>query len=276
MPAVPPVPVLTDKVTEHHLHFLFWGFLWNLNQFFYFLYTFFLKTNHGGGRMRDGNETVVETLILTFTEIIFSSYSVLKRKEARDDTVRELCELQRDMWEESQREGARCQSSMFPGFLYPQGLGWDSVHLLHIGTILNGLPRWLSGKESACQCRRQEIDPWARKISGGGNGNPFQYSCLENPTDRGVWWATVHGVAKSWTWLSNWARMHTVLNTFTHSIPQIILKEKNKIWWERVRGNVKKHLWGSARTWAMEADWASLEKHDEEKQPRQREEHGGG
>ena len=31
---------------------------------------------------------------------------------------------------------------------------------------------------------------------GGGNGNPFQYSCLENPMDRGVWWATVHGVAK--------------------------------------------------------------------------------
>ena len=47
--------------------------------------------------MRDGNETVVETLILTFTEIIFSSYFVLKRKEARDDTVRELCELERDM-----------------------------------------------------------------------------------------------------------------------------------------------------------------------------------
>ena len=36
---------------------------------------------------------------------------------------------------------------------------------------------------------------------GGGQGNPLQYSCLENPTDRGVWWATVHGVAKSQTWL---------------------------------------------------------------------------
>ena len=39
--------------------------------------------------------------------------------------------------------------------------------------------------------------------SGEGNGNPFQYSCLENPTDRGAWWAAVHGVAKSWTQLSN-------------------------------------------------------------------------
>ena len=34
-----------------------------------------------------------------------------------------------------------------------------------------------------------------------GNGTPLQYSCLENPMDGGAWWATVHGVAKSWTWL---------------------------------------------------------------------------
>ena len=38
---------------------------------------------------------------------------------------------------------------------------------------------------------------------GEGNGNPLQYSCLENSLDRGTWWATVHGVAKSWTWLSD-------------------------------------------------------------------------
>ena len=36
-------------------------------------------------------------------------------------------------------------------------------------------------------------------ISGGGNGNPLQFSCLENPMDRGAWWAVVHGVAKNWT-----------------------------------------------------------------------------
>ena len=38
---------------------------------------------------------------------------------------------------------------------------------------------------------------------GEGNGNPLQYSCLENPMDRGAWWATVHGVAKSRTGLSD-------------------------------------------------------------------------
>ena len=39
--------------------------------------------------------------------------------------------------------------------------------------------------------------------SGEGHGNPLQYSWLENPMDRGAWWATVHGVAKSWTQLSD-------------------------------------------------------------------------
>ena len=38
---------------------------------------------------------------------------------------------------------------------------------------------------------------------GGGHGSPFQYSCLEDVMDRGTWWATVHGFAKSWTWLSD-------------------------------------------------------------------------
>ena len=38
---------------------------------------------------------------------------------------------------------------------------------------------------------------------GEGNGNPLQYSCLENPMDGGAWWAAVHGAAKSWTWLSD-------------------------------------------------------------------------
>ena len=43
----------------------------------------------------------------------------------------------------------------------------------------------------------------SRRSPGEGNGNPLQYSYLENPVDRGAWWATIHGVAKSWTWLSD-------------------------------------------------------------------------
>ena len=44
--------------------------------------------------------------------------------------------------------------------------------------------------------KRRRFDPWVRKIPGGGNGNPFQYSHQENPMDRGAWWAKVHGVAE--------------------------------------------------------------------------------
>ena len=44
-----------------------------------------------------------------------------------------------------------------------------------------------------------ESIPGLGRSSGGGNGNPFQYSCLENPMDRGGWQATVHRVAMSWT-----------------------------------------------------------------------------
>ena len=43
---------------------------------------------------------------------------------------------------------------------------------------------------------------------GGGNGNPLQYSCLENSMDRGGWWATVQGVTKSWTRLSTYTQQH--------------------------------------------------------------------
>ena len=41
--------------------------------------------------------------------------------------------------------------------------------------------------------------PGPGRSPGEGNGNPLQYSCLENPMDRGAWWDTVHGVTKSWT-----------------------------------------------------------------------------
>ena len=41
--------------------------------------------------------------------------------------------------------------------------------------------------------------PGLGRSPGGGNGNPLEYSCLKNPVDRGAWWATVHGVTKSWT-----------------------------------------------------------------------------
>ena len=62
------------------------------------------------------------------------------------------------------------------------------------------LPRWCYGKAPACQCRRHRdagFIPGLGRFPGGGHGNPLQYSCLENPMDRGAWWAIAHGVTES-------------------------------------------------------------------------------
>ena len=48
--------------------------------------------------------------------------------------------------------------------------------------------------------------------SRGGHGNPLQYSCLENSMDRGTWWATLHRVAKSRTWLKQFSMHSNTLN----------------------------------------------------------------
>ena len=56
---------------------------------------------------------------------------------------------------------------------------------------------------NAGDARDNSSNFWIRSCPGEGNGNPLQYSCLENPMDGGAWQATVHGVAKSWTQLNN-------------------------------------------------------------------------
>ena len=60
-------------------------------------------------------------------------------------------------------------------------------------------PGGSDGKESACNVGDLGLIPGLRRSPVGGHGNPLQYSCLENPMNRGAWWATVHGAAKSQT-----------------------------------------------------------------------------
>ena len=66
----------------------------------------------------------------------------------------------------------------------------------------------LEGKESACNAGDRGPIPRSGRYPGEGNSNPLQYSCLENPMDGRTWEATVHGVAKSWTWLSDFNSLH--------------------------------------------------------------------
>ena len=78
-----------------------------------------------------------------------------------------------------------------------------------------------------------------------GNGTPLQYSCLENPTDGGAWWAIVYGVAKSWTWLSDF--------TFTfhfHALEREMAYHSSVLAW-RIPGQgslVGCRLWGRTKS----------------------------
>ena len=66
---------------------------------------------------------------------------------------------------------------------------------------------------NAGDTRDEGLIPGSGRSPGGGNGNPLQYSCLENSTDRGGWWTTVQGVPKCWTCLNT----HTHTHTHTHT-----------------------------------------------------------
>ena len=66
-----------------------------------------------------------------------------------------------------------------------------------------GFPGVSGDKESAYNAGNLGSTPWSGRSAGEGNGYQHQYSCLENSTDRGSWRATVHGIAKSWTRLTN-------------------------------------------------------------------------
>ena len=68
---------------------------------------------------------------------------------------------------------------------------------------MRGFPGGSEVKASACHAGDLGSIPGSGTSPGEGNGNPLQYSCLENPMDRGAWWAVVHGVAKSRTRLSD-------------------------------------------------------------------------
>ena len=72
---------------------------------------------------------------------------------------------------------------------------------------------------------RHGFGPWVRKIPWGGRGNTLHYSCLENPRNRGDWWATVHRVTKSQAWLK-WLPTHSHNTTCLSSCQMLTLKIK--------------------------------------------------
>ena len=83
-------------------------------------------------------------------------------------------------------------------FIFPQSKKMCGFFLSGF-FVTHGRPQWPSGKESICNAGDSGSIPGLGRVPGGGNGNPLQYSRLENPMNRGTWWATVHGVTESWT-----------------------------------------------------------------------------
>ena len=93
-------------------------------------------------------------------------------------------------------------------------------------------PGGLEGKVSACNVGDPGSIPESGRPPGEGNGISLQYSCLENPMDRGAWEAAVHGVAKSRTWLSDSTSLHFIGSVTKNHISGVCVCvcEKEREW----------------------------------------------
>ena len=117
---------------------------------------------------------------------------------------------------------ASCLTHIYP-FSIPSreglpahNLGKCEIHLSH-----QGCQNWSAFPTRMMLLRTRETGKrYSLYPHREGNGTPLQYSCLENPMDRGAWWAAVHGVAKSWTRLSDF--------TFTFNLKSEVF------WWRKI------------------------------------------
>ena len=91
---------------------------------------------------------------------------------------------------------------------------------------MQGFPHSSVGKESACNAGDLGSIPGLRRFPGGGNGNPVQYSCLENPRDGGAWWAAVYGLTQSWTQLKRLSSSSSMLTSWVHWASLVAQKVK--------------------------------------------------
>ena len=97
--------------------------------------------------------------------------------------------------------------------IYGVALNWTGLKRLssssrQFESIILWFPGGSDNKASACHVADLSSIPRLGRSPGEGNGNPLQYSCLENPMDRGAWWAIVHRVTKSQTRLSEFTSLH--------------------------------------------------------------------
>ena len=95
-----------------------------------------------------------------------------------------------------------------PASPFLPGFGIPLAHFASLPSFFLGFPDNSDGKESACSAGDSGSIPGLGRSPEEGNGNPLQYSCLQNPMDGGNRQVTVHGVAESWTQLSDFTSLH--------------------------------------------------------------------
>ena len=105
------------------------------------------------------------------------------------------------------------------------GHNWATKHSMSWldfrgGTLVKNLPA------NAGDANDAGLIPVLGRYLGGGNGHPLQYSCLENSMGRGDWRVTVHGVAKSQTWLGDWPHIFEY-----HAYSLVIMQFTSSTWW---------------------------------------------
>ena len=118
--------------------------------------------------------------------------------------------------------------------------------IIYITAVLQVIKCW-----TISWCNRTE-NIQGKILSGEGNGTPLQYSCLENPMDRGAWWAAVHGVAKSWTRLSDF----TFIFNF-HALEKEMATHSNVLAW-RIPGTTEPGGLPSVGSHRVRHDWSDL------------------
>ena len=110
-----------------------------------------------------------------------------------------------------------CQIAHFVSLeISPPEHSWlerPAIILVCLFSITTSFPGGLDSKESACSVGDPGSIAGSGRSPGEGNGNPLQYSCLENPMDGGAWQATVHRVTKSQTQLSNFTSLSIIMET---------------------------------------------------------------
>ena len=115
-----------------------------------------------------------------------------------------------------------------------------------------GFPDGSDDKESICSARDLGSILGLGRCPGGGNGNPLQYSSLENPIDRGAWWATVHGVIKSWTQLSDF-----IFTFHFHALEKEMATHSSVLAW-RIPGTAEPSGLPSMGSHRVGHDWSDL------------------